>query len=74
MSQPREADTTPTFGTVKAKTPIFLHPLRQEFRLPRLFLLLRELTLGRSKRTIDAELPDELVDLAMLPASSVAVA
>jgi hypothetical protein len=51
----------------KITTPLLLHLLGKELRFPRWFLLLRRLTLGRFKRSIDPRFPRELIDLAALP-------
>ncbi len=61
---------TPTlmFDMKKITTPLLLHMLGKELRFPRLFLLMRKLTLNRFKKTIDPRFPCELVDLAALPA------
>ena len=58
----------PEFDMKKVTTPLLLHMLGKELRFPRLFLLLRKLTLGRFKKTIDKRFPHELIDLAALPA------
>ena len=58
----------PEFDMKKVTTPLLLHLLDKELRFPRLFLLLRKLTLGRFKKTIDKRFPRELIDLAALPA------
>jgi L-2-amino-thiazoline-4-carboxylic acid hydrolase len=58
----------PEFDIKKVTTPLLLHMLGKELRFPRLFLLLRKLTLGRFKKTIDKRFPRELIDLAALPA------
>jgi hypothetical protein len=56
------------FDMKKVTTPLLLHMLAKELRFPRLYLLLRKLTLGRFKKTIDKRFPRELIDLAALPA------
>lgn len=58
----------PEFDMKKVTTPLLLHMLGKELRFPRLFLLLRKLTLGGFKKTIDRRFPRELIDLAALPA------
>ena len=58
---------TPEFDMKQVTTPLLLHMLGKELRFPRAFLLLRRLTLGRFKKTIDARFPRELIDLAALP-------
>jgi hypothetical protein len=58
----------PEFDILKVATPLLLHMLGKELRFPRLFLLLRKLTLGRFKKAIDKRFPRELIDLAALPA------
>ena len=60
--------TTLQFDMKKVTTPLLIHMLGIELRFPRLFLLLRKLTLNRFKRTIDPRFPRELIDLAALPA------
>ena len=60
--------TTLQFDMKKVTTPLLLHMLGRELRFPRLFLLLRKLTLNRFKKTIDPRFPRELIDLAALPA------
>ena len=55
------------FDLKKVTSPLLLHMLREELRFPRVFLLLRKLTVGRFKKTIDARFPRELIDLAALP-------
>ena len=55
------------FDMKRVTSPILLHMLRKELRSPRLFLLLRKLTVGRFKKTIDGRFPHELIDLAALP-------
>lgn len=57
----------PEFDMKKVTTPLLLHMLGKELRFPRLFLLLRRLTLARFKNTIDKRFPQELIDLAALP-------
>ncbi len=59
---------TATFDMKKVTTPLLLHLLGQEMRFPRVFLLLRKLTLARFKNTIDPRFPPALIDLAALPA------
>jgi hypothetical protein len=51
----------------KVTTPVLVHLLRDDFRIPGLFLLRCRLTLGGFKRNIDSRFPDELVELAALP-------
>ena len=58
----------PEFDMKKVTTPLLLHMLSKELRFPRLFLLLRRLSLNRFKKTIDKRYPQELIDLAALPA------
>ena len=55
------------FDMKRVTSPILLHMLRKELRFPRVFLLLRKLTVGRFRKTIDARFPHELIDLAALP-------
>ncbi len=55
------------FDMKKVTTPLLLHMLREELRFPRVFLLLRKLTVSRFKKTIDKRFPPELIDLAALP-------
>jgi hypothetical protein len=57
----------PEFDMKKVTTPLLLHQLSKELRFPGLFLLLRRLTLGRFKKSIDGRFPRELIDLAALP-------
>jgi hypothetical protein len=59
---------TRTFDLKKVRTPLLLHMLGQELRFPRIFLLMRKLTLNRFKKTIDPRFPRGLIDLAALPA------
>lgn len=59
---------TRTFDLKKVTTPLLLHMLGQELRFPRIFLLMRKLTLNRFKKTIDPRFPKGLIDLAALPA------
>ena len=42
--------------------------LGQELRFPKLFLLRCKFTLGKFKKTIDAQFPPDLIELAALPA------
>lgn len=56
------------FDMKRITTPLLVHMLGAEMRFPRIFLLMRKLTLNRFKKTIDARFPRELVDLAALPA------
>ena len=58
---------TPEFDMKQVTTPLLLHMLGKELRFPGVFLLLRRLTVGRFKKTIDARFPRELIDLAALP-------
>ena len=60
--------TTRMFDLTQITTPLLLHMLGKELRFPRLFLLMRKLTLNQFKKTIDPKFPRELVDLAALPA------
>ncbi len=55
------------FDMKKVTTPLLLHMLREELRFPRVFLLLRKLTVSRFKKTIDKRFPPELIELAALP-------
>ena len=55
------------FDMKRVTSPLLLHMLREELRFPRVFLLLRKLTVGRFKKTIDERFPRELIDLAALP-------
>ena len=56
------------FDMKRVTTPLLVHMLGAEMPFPRIFLLMRKLTLNRFKKTIDAKFPRELVDLATLPA------
>ena len=56
------------FDMKKVTTPLLLHMLGQELRFPRVFLLLRKLTLRRFKKTISPRFPPDLIELAALPA------
>ena len=55
------------FDMRRITSPLLLHMLREELRFPRVFLLLRKLTVGRFKKTIDKRFPRALIDLAALP-------
>lgn len=55
------------FNLRKVTSPVLVHLIGKELRLPRLFLWRCRLTLGRFKRSIDARFPADLVDLAALP-------
>jgi hypothetical protein len=55
------------FDMKRVTSPLLLHMLRNELRFPRAFLMLRKLTAGRFKKTIDKRFPPELLDLAALP-------
>ena len=55
------------FDMKRVTSPLLLHMLRDELRFPRMFLLLRKLTVGRFRKAIDARFPRELIDLAALP-------
>jgi hypothetical protein len=57
----------PMMNLQKITTPLLLHLLRGQIRLPVLFLLRCRLTVGQFKRGIDSRFPDELVDLVALP-------
>ena len=48
---------TSEFNMKQVTTPLLLHMLGKELRFPGVFLLLRRLTLGRFKKTIDARFP-----------------
>ncbi len=58
----------PELDMKKVTTPLLLHMLGKELRFPRLFLLLRRLTVDRFKKTIDKRFPREMIELAALPA------
>jgi hypothetical protein len=64
---------TPEFNMKKVTTPLLLHLLSKEMRFPKLFLLMRKLTLNRFKKSIEKRFPQrfprELVDLVALPGS-----
>ena len=45
------------FDMKQITTPLLLHMLGKELRFPRLFLLMRKLTLNRFKKTIDPKFP-----------------
>jgi hypothetical protein len=62
----RGAAMAPEFDMKKVTTPLLLHMLGKELRLPRLFLLRCKLTLNQFKRRIDGRFPHELIDLAAL--------
>ena len=63
----------PEFNMKKVTTPLLLHLLSEDMRFPKLFLLMRKLTLSRFKESIERRFPQrfprELVDLMALPAS-----
>ena len=48
---------TAKFDLKKVTTPLLLHMLGRELRFPRVFLLMRKLTLNRFKKTIDPRFP-----------------
>jgi hypothetical protein len=62
----------PEFDMKKVTTPLLLYLLSKEMRFPKLFLLMRKLTLNRFKKSIEKcfpqRFPHELVDLIALPA------
>ena len=58
----------PQFDMKKVTTPLLLHMLGKELQFPRLFLLRCKFTLGQFKKKIDKRFPEELIDLAALPA------
>ena len=59
---------TARFDMKQVTTPLLVHMLGQEMRFPRIFLLMRKLTLPGFRKSIDARFPAELVKLAALPA------
>ena len=58
----------PQFDMKKITTPLLLHMLGKELQFPRFFLLRCKFTLGQFKKKIDKRFPEELIDLAALPA------
>ncbi len=56
------------FDMKRVTTPLLLHMLAAELRFPWVFLLQCKFSLRRFKKTIDTKFPQELVDLAALPA------
>ena len=55
------------FDLREITTPLLLHLLGRELRLPRVFLWRCVLTVDRFKQTIDPRFPRDLIDLAALP-------
>ena len=55
------------FDLRRVTSPLLLHLIGKEIRLPRLFLWRCLRTVGRLKRRIHPRFPSELVDLAALP-------
>jgi len=57
----------PQLDLRKITTPILLHLLHGEVRLPWLFLVKCNLTVNRFKKTIDPRFPGEMVEMCALP-------